>query len=156
VEAEMEIILLEKVDNLGGVGDKVKVKSGYGRNYLIPKGKATLATAEHLAAFEERRAELEAKAATELEVAEKRAVKIAELNLVIHNKVGSEGKLFGSVGTLDISEAAAAAGVAIERDEIRLPDGPLKLEGEHTVQIHLHTDIDVSLTIKIEDEVEDQ
>ena len=152
----MEIILLEKVDNLGGIGDKVKVKSGYGRNYLIPKGKATLATAKHLAAFEERRAELEAKAADELKAAGERAEKIAELNLVIHNKVGSEGKLFGSVGTLDISEAAAEAGVPIERDEIRLPDGPLRLEGEHTLQIHLHTDVDVSLTIKIEAEADEQ
>jgi large subunit ribosomal protein L9 len=149
MDAEMEIILLEKVDNLGGIGDKVKVKSGYGRNYLIPKGKATLATPEHLAEFEERRAELEAKAAGELKLAEERAVKIAELNLVIENKVGSEGKLFGSVGTLDIAEAAAAAGVPIERDEIRLPDGPIRLEGEHTIQIHIHTDIDVPLTLKV-------
>lgn len=149
MDAEMEIILLEKVDNLGGVGDKVKVKSGYGRNYLIPKGKATLATPEHLAEFEERRAELEAKAAGELKLAEERAVKVAELNLVIENKVGSEGKLFGSVGTLDIAEAAAAAGVPIERDEIRLPDGPIRLEGEHTIQIHIHTDIDVPLTLKV-------
>lgn len=149
MDAEMEIILLEKVDNLGGIGDKVKVKSGYGRNYLIPKGKATLATPEHLAEFEERRAELEAKAAGELKLAEERAVKVAELNLVIENKVGSEGKLFGSVGTLDIAEAAAAAGVPIERDEIRLPDGPIRLEGEHTIQIHIHTDIDVPLTLKV-------
>ena len=152
VEAEMEIILLEKVDNLGGIGDKVKVKSGYGRNYLIPKGKATLATPEHLAAFEERRAEFEARAAEGLTAAEERAVKIAELKLVIHNKVGSEGKLFGSVGTLDISEAAAAAGVPIERDEIRLPDGPLRLVGEHEIQIHLHADVDVPLTITVEAE----
>ncbi len=148
----MEIILLEKVDNLGGIGDKVNVKSGYGRNYLIPKGKATLATPEHLAAFEERRAELEAKAAEGLKLAEERAARIAELNLVIQNKVGSEGKLFGSVGTLDISEAAAQAGVPIERDEIRLPDGPLRLEGEHTIQIHLHADMDVPLVIKVEAE----
>jgi len=149
MDADMEIILLEKVDNLGGIGDKVKVKSGYGRNYLIPKGKATLATPEHLAEFEERRAELEAKAAGELKLAEDRATKVAELNLVIENKVGSEGKLFGSVGTLDIAEAAAAAGVPIERDEIRLPDGPIRMEGEHTIQIHIHTDIDVPLTLKV-------
>ncbi|MGB5210985.1 MAG: 50S ribosomal protein L9 [Gammaproteobacteria bacterium] len=154
----MEIILLEKVENLGGIGDKVKVRAGYGRNYLIPQGKATLATEAHLAAFEARRAELEAKAAGELGVAQARAEKVGELQLVITAKAGEEGKLFGSVGTIDIAEAATAAGVALERSEVRLHDGPLRLLGEHPVEIHLHADVSVELmvTVAAEDAPSDQ
>lgn len=149
---EMEVILLEKVENLGGVGDKVKVKSGYGRNYLIPQGKATLATPEHIAEFEAHRAELEAKAADELTAAKGRAKLIEELSIVIARKVGAEGKLFGSVGTLDISAAADEAGVPIARGEIRLPEGPIRVAGEHEIEIHLHTDVNVGLTITVEPE----
>jgi large subunit ribosomal protein L9 len=145
----MEVILLEKVENLGGIGDKVKVRPGYGRNYLIPQGKATAATEEHLAAFEARRAELEARAADELTAAEARAEKVRELKLVIHAKAGEEGKLFGSVGTIDIAEAATAAGVELERSEVRLHDGPIRVLGEHTVEIHLHADVSVDLPITV-------
>ncbi len=145
----MEVILLEKVENLGGIGDKVKVRPGYGRNYLIPQGKATAATEEHLAAFEARRAELEAKAAEELAAAEARAEKVRELKLVIHTKAGEEGKLFGSVGTIDIAEAATAVGVELERSEVRLPDGPIRVLGEHTIEVHLHADVSVDLPITV-------
>lgn len=148
----MEVILLEKIENLGGIGDKVKVKSGYGRNYLIPQGKATLATPEHLAEFEARRAELEAKAAEDLAGAEARAAKFEDLSLVIKSKAGTEGKLFGSVGTIDIAEAATAAGVEIARSEVRLPEGPIRVVGEHTVEFHLHTDVNVEVQVVVEAE----
>jgi len=148
----MEVILLEQVENLGGIGDKVKVKPGYGRNYLIPQGKATPATPENVAAFEARRAELEAKAAGELAEAKTRAEKVAELKLTMRVKAGSEGKLFGSIGTIDIAEAAAAAGVELARSEIRLPEGPIRVVGEHTVEIHLHTDVNVEVPVIVEAE----
>jgi len=148
----MEVILLEKVDNLGGIGDKVDVKPGYGRNYLIPQGKATLATAANLAVFEGRRAELEAKAEAEVSSARARAEAIENLTVTIRTNVGAEGKLFGSIGPLDIADAATAAGVPVERSEIRLADGPIRVEGEHSVDIHLHTEITVPLTVIIEAE----
>lgn len=146
----MEVILLEQVENLGGIGDKVKVKPGYGRNYLIPQGKATPATPENLAAFEAKRAELEAKAAEDLAEAQARAEKVAELKLVIPVKAGSEGKLFGSIGTIDIADAASRAGVELARSEIRLPEGPIRVVGEHTVEVHLHTDVNVEVPVIIE------
>jgi large subunit ribosomal protein L9 len=146
----MEVILLEQVENLGGIGDKVKVKSGYGRNYLIPQGKATPATADNIAKFEARRAELEAKAAAELSEAEGRAASVAELKLVIRAKAGSEGKLFGSIGTVDIAEAAGAVGVELARSEIRLPEGPIRVVGEHTIEVHLHTDVNVEVPVLVE------
>ena len=148
----MEVILLEKIENLGGIGDTVKVKSGYGRNYLIPQGKATLATPEHLAEFEARRAELEAKAAGELSNAEARAQKFEDLKLVIKSKAGTEGKLFGSVGTIDIAAAATAAGVEVARSEVRMPEGPIRVVGEHTVEFHLHTDVNVEVQVVVEAE----
>ena len=146
----MEIILLEKVDNVGGIGDLVRVKSGYARNYLIPQGKATLATAANKAKFESRRAELEAKAAAELAAAQARAKKLEGLVLKIEMQAGAEGKLFGSVGTVDIAEEIGKRGIEIERSEIRLPDGPLRLVGEHRVDLHLHADVNVGLTVVIE------
>jgi large subunit ribosomal protein L9 len=148
----MEVILLEQVENLGGIGDKVKVKPGYGRNYLIPQGKATPATPDNVAAFEARRAELEAKAATELAEAQQRAEKVSELKLIMRVKAGSEGKLFGSIGTIDIADAASAAGVELARSEIRLPEGPIRVIGEHTVEIHLHTDVNVEVPVVVEAE----
>lgn len=148
----MEVILLDTVENLGGIGDKVKVKPGYARNYLLPQGKATRATAENIAEFEARRAELEAKAASVIAEAKARAEKINGLKLVIQAKVGSEGKLFGSVGTVDIAEAAEAAGVVIERSELRLADGPLRMIGEHEVEVHLHSEVSVPITVTIEAE----
>ncbi|HJR69202.1 MAG TPA: 50S ribosomal protein L9 [Gammaproteobacteria bacterium] len=146
----MEIILLEKVDNVGGIGDRVRVKSGYARNYLIPQGKATLATAANIAKFESRRTEIEAKAAAELATAQARAKKLEGLVLKIEMQAGAEGKLFGSVGTVDIAEAVSKQGVEIERSEVRLHDGPLRVVGEHHIELHLHADVNVGLTVVIE------
>jgi large subunit ribosomal protein L9 len=146
----MEIILLEKVDNVGGIGDRVRVKSGYARNYLIPQGKATLATADNIAKFESRRAELEAKAAAELAAAQARAKKLEGMVLKIEMQAGTEGKLFGSVGTVDIAEAIGKQGVEIERSEIRLREGPLRVVGEHQIDLHLHADVNVEITVVIE------
>ena len=148
----MEVILLDTVENLGGIGDKVNVKPGYARNYLLPQGKATRATAENIAEFEARRAELEAKAAAVIAEAKARADKLSGLKLVIRAKVGSEGKLFGSVGTVDIAEAAEAAGVTIERSELRLAEGPLRMIGEHEVEVHLHSEVSVPISVTIEAE----
>jgi len=145
----MELILLQKVANLGNIGDRVKVKSGYGRNFLLPKGKATLATAENVARFEARRAELESVANEELYRAQQRAAAIKDFKLNIIAKAGSEGKLFGSVGTADIAEAATAAGHSVARSEVRLPGGPLRAVGEHLVQLHLHADVEVELPVII-------
>jgi large subunit ribosomal protein L9 len=148
----MEVILLEKVENLGAMGDRVKVKAGYGRNYLIPKGKAAAATAENIATFEARRAELEQAAAEALAAAQARRDQFAGLVIKLSAKAGDEGKLFGSVGTVDIAHAIAAAGVAVERSEIRLPNGPLRQVGEHDVLLHLHSDVNVELKLIIEAE----
>ena len=148
----MEVILLDTVENLGGVGDKVRVKPGYARNYLLPQGKATRATAENIAEFEARRAELEARAAAVIAEAQARAEKISGLSLLIRAKVGSEGKLFGSIGTVDIAEAAEAAGVVIERSELRLADGPLRMVGEYEVEVHLHSEVSVPITVTVEAE----
>lgn len=146
----MDIILLEKIDNVGGIGDRVKVKSGYARNYLIPKGKATLATPENIAKFESIRAELEAKAAGELAEAQGRAAKLEGQVITISAQAGAEGKLFGSIGTIDIAAACSELGVEIERSEVRLADGPLRMLGEHQVELHLHTDVNVALTVIVE------
>ena len=152
----MEIILLEKVDNVGGIGDRVKVKSGYARNFLIPQGKATLATPDNIAKFEARRAELEAKAAGELSEAKARAGKLEGQVIRIKAQAGTEGKLFGSIGTVDIAEAIEKAGVEVERSEVRMPEGPLRVVGEHEVELHLHTDVNVTLKVIVEGEGEDE
>ena len=148
----MEIILLEKIDNVGGIGDRVKVKSGYARNYLIPKGKATLATPANIAKFEAVRVELEAKAAGELAAAQARANKVEGQVVVIKALAGSEGKLFGSIGTIDIAEALEKLGVDVERSEIRLPEGPLRVVGEHEIELHLHSDVNAQLKVLVESE----
>jgi large subunit ribosomal protein L9 len=145
----MELILLQKVANLGNIGDRIKVKSGYGRNYLLPQGKATLVTAQNVARFEAQRAELERKAHTELEEAQRRAAALEGFKLTIVAKAGTEGKLFGSIGTADIAEAATAAGHPLVRSEVRLPAGPLRMVGEHSVHLHLHADVDVQLAVVI-------
>ncbi|MBT8443825.1 MAG: 50S ribosomal protein L9 [Gammaproteobacteria bacterium] len=145
----MEVILLEKIDNLGTIGDRVKVRSGYGRNYLLPKGKATLATAENIAIFEERRAELERKQADEMAAAGARADQIGALRIKLLAKAGTEGKIFGSLGTIDIAEACTEAGVPVERSEVRLPDGPLRTLGEHEIEIHLSSDVNVNLRVEV-------
>jgi large subunit ribosomal protein L9 len=145
----MDIILLQKVANLGQIGDRVKVKSGYARNFLVPTGKATVATAANIAQFEAQRAVLEAKAHEEFASAQARALKFENFKLEIKAKAGTEGKLFGSIGTADIAEAAGKAGQPITRAEVRMPTGPIRTTGEHTVQLHLHTDVDVTLNVAI-------
>ena len=148
----MEVILLEKVENLGNLGDKVSVRPGYGRNYLVPQGIAKPATKENLEEFEARRAELERQAREALEQAQARAEQLNELELEIPSKVGSEGKLFGSVGPIDIEEALAERGITVERKEIRMHDGPIRMVGEHPVDLHLHSDVDVRITVKVVEE----
>jgi len=145
----VQVILLQKVANLGNIGDRVKVRSGYGRNFLLPQGKATLATAENIARFEARRAELEAAAREHLTSATDRAAALKDFKLTIHAKAGTEGKLFGSIGTADIAEACTRAGFNVERSEVRLPSGPLRMIGEHSVSLHLHADVDVPLAVTI-------
>jgi len=136
----MEVILLEKVENLGSLGDRVNVKSGYGRNFLIPSGKATPATEEHIKAFEERRAELEKAAADAQGMAEARREKLVGMSVTIQARAGEEGKLFGSIGTADIAET------------IRLPEGAFRQVGEYSVLVHLHTDVNTEITLVIEAE----
>jgi large subunit ribosomal protein L9 len=148
----MEVILLEKVENLGSLGDRVNVKPGYGRNFLIPSGKATPATEEHIKAFEARRAELEKTAADGLSEAEARRDKIGDMIITIKAKAGEEGKLFGSIGTADIAAAIVADGVEVERSEVRLPEGAFRQLGEYRIQLHLHTDVNTELTLVIEAE----
>jgi large subunit ribosomal protein L9 len=145
----MEVILLQKVANLGNIGDRVKVKPGFGRNYLLPQGKAALATAANVAKFEERRADLEKRAADDLAAARTRAARLEGHALSITAKVGGEGKLFGSIGTADIAEALSAEGIEVERSEVRLPGGPIRLVGEHHVKVHLHSDVEVDLTVTV-------
>ena len=145
----MDVILLEKVDNLGNLGDKVAVRPGYGRNFLIPKGRAVAATPENLKAFEARRAELEQQAAERLASAVARKGKLDGLAITIKHRAGDEGKLFGSVGTSDIADAVEALGVALEKSEIRLPQGALRVAGEHDVNVHLHADVNATLKLTI-------
>jgi large subunit ribosomal protein L9 len=145
----MDVILLQKVANLGNIGDRVKVRSGYGRNFLLPGGKATLATPDNVKRFEARREELEKLAREQLSGADERAAAMKDFKLTISAKAGTEGKLFGSIGTSDIAEAATKAGFKVERSEVRMPNGPLRTVGEHSVGLHLHADIDVPLTVLI-------
>lgn len=145
----MNVILLDNIENLGGVGDLVTVKAGYGRNYLLPQGKAALATKENIADFEKRRADLEKAAAEELEAAKARAELIQGMELVISANVGAEGKLFGSIGPVDIVEAFAKVGVETARSEIRMPEGPIHEVGEFTVGVHLHSELDVDITVRV-------
>lgn len=146
----MEVILLQKIENLGGLGDKVNVKPGYGRNFLIPSGKAVVATNANLAQFEARRAELEKQASETLAAAEARKAQIEALTGVsVARKAGEQGRLFGSVGTSDIAAAVTAAGVELNKREVRLPEGPLHTTGEFEIQIHLHTDVDATLNLAV-------
>lgn len=145
----MQVILLEKVTNLGKLGDVVNVKPGYGRNFLIPRGKAVTATTENRAKFDARRAELERHETDLLTTAQARREKIDSQVVTIPAMAGDEGKLFGSIGTIDIAEAVTAAGFAVEKQEIRLPNGPLRNVGEHTVHIHLHPDVDATITVNV-------
>jgi large subunit ribosomal protein L9 len=145
----VHVILLQKVANLGNIGDRVKVRSGFGRNFLLPQGKATLATPENTARFEARRAELERLAREHLTSASERAEAMKDFRLTIPAKAGTEGKLFGSIGTADVAEACSKAGFKVERSEVRLLSGPLRTLGEHVISLHLHADVDVPLTVAI-------
>jgi large subunit ribosomal protein L9 len=145
----MDVILLSKVENLGALGDKVSVRSGYARNYLIPQGKAKFATAENLAEFEARRSELEAQAKEILAQAEARKAKLDGVVITIVAKEASEGKLFGSVNNFEVLEALSEAGHEIEKRELRMPDGAFRTLGEFEVELHLHTDVNATITIKI-------
>jgi large subunit ribosomal protein L9 len=148
----MDVILLEKVGRLGSVGDKVSVKSGYGRNYLLPKGKAITATATNVAAFEARRAELEKSASERKQQAESRAATLAELVVTIKANAGDEGKLFGSIGPRDIAQAITAAGVAVAKAEVKMPSGALRDIGEYNIDVQLHVDVMQSVKLIIEAE----
>ena len=144
----MEVILLDKIAKLGGLGDKVSVKSGYARNYLLPKGKAVFASAANVEHFEARRAELEANLAGVLATAEARAAKVVALaEVTIASKSGEEGKLFGSIGTRDIADAITEAGVEITKAEVRLPLGAIREIGEFEIALHLHHDVDTSIKV---------
>ncbi|NOH99079.1 50S ribosomal protein L9 [Vibrio sp. 99-70-13A1] len=146
----MQVILLDKIGNLGGLGDQVNVKSGYARNFLIPQGKVVMATKENVAMFETRRAELEAKVAEQLAAAEARAETVNTLEgVTIASKAGDEGKLFGSIGTRDIADAITAAGVAVVKSEVRLPEGALRNIGEFEVSIQLHSEVFATAKITI-------
>ncbi|MDO4430652.1 MAG: 50S ribosomal protein L9 [Lonepinella koalarum] len=146
----MQVILLDKIAHLGQVGDQVNVKSGFARNFLIPQGKAVMATKANIEHFEARRAELEAKAAANLAAAQERAAKLAALATVtIASKAGDEGRLFGSITTRDVAEAVTAAGVEVAKSEVRLFNGPLRTTGEHEVRFQLHGEVFATLNIVV-------
>jgi large subunit ribosomal protein L9 len=143
----MQVILLERVGKLGELGDEISVKAGFGRNFLIPYGKAVPATKDNVAEFESRRAELEAAAAEKQAAATARAAQLQELQVTIASNAGEEGKLFGSIGTRDIADAITVAGVAVSKSEVRLPEGVIREIGEYEVVVQLHSD--VSQTVKL-------
>ncbi|RUR13202.1 50S ribosomal protein L9 [Legionella sp. km772] len=145
----MEVILLEKVRNLGNLGDKVNVKSGYGRNYLIPQNKAVFATAKSIEQFEQRRAELEKKAQQSLAAAEQRAAKLNDTNLVISAMASDEGKLYGSVGVNEIKDSLSEKGIEVSKREIVMPEGPIHSIGNFVVEIHVHSDVIAQLQLEI-------
>ncbi|WP_407332006.1 50S ribosomal protein L9 [Enterovibrio sp. 27052020O] len=146
----MQVILLDKIGNLGGLGDQVTVKSGYARNFLIPKGKAVMATKSNVEHFEARRADLEAKVAEVLAAAQARAEEVAALEaVVIASKSGDEGKLFGSIGTRDIADAVTAAGVAVSKSEVRLPEGALRNVGEYEISLQLHSEVFATVKVSV-------
>ena len=145
----MQIILLDKVVNLGNLGDVVKVKPGYARNFLIPQGKAKRATQDNLAAFEARRAELERVAAEKLAAAQAEAAKVDGLTVQVVRKAGVDGRLFGSVTNADVADALEAQGVKVEKSAVRMPDGPIKAIGDTQLQVALHTDVLVTITVSV-------
>ncbi|WP_261843851.1 50S ribosomal protein L9 [Aliamphritea ceti] len=145
----MEVILLEKVGKLGGLGDKVNVKAGFGRNYLMPFGKAVPATAVNLETFETRRAELEKAASDKLVAAQARAEELNEVELSVVAKAGDEGKLFGSIGTNDIADAISSAGIEVAKSEVRLPEGAIRATGEYSVAIQLHPEVTATVGIVV-------
>jgi large subunit ribosomal protein L9 len=148
----MELILLEKVTNLGNLGDKVKVKPGYGRNYLIPTGKAVRATAGNIAEFEVRRAELEKRALERLSTSEERCAALQGFEIVLSANTGEEGKLYGSIGPREIAEAVSEKGIALEKAEVIMGEGPIRFTGEHMVLIHLHADVETEIKVTVNPE----
>ena len=145
----MEIILLETIDRLGGLGDLVNVKAGFARNYLLPQGKAKVATAENIAEIEARRAELEKHEAEMLAAAQARAEQLDGLEVSITAKSGGEGKLFGSITNANITEAVSEKGIEIEKSEIRMPEGPIRLAGEYEIAVHLHAQVDATIKVTV-------
>lgn len=145
----MQVILLQRIVNLGKLGETVDVKSGYGRNYLIPQGKALPATPANIEKFEARRAELEAIEAEELAAAQKRADALTDVNVIMRAKSGEDGKLFGSIGTRDIADALTKSGIEVDRSEVKLPEGTLRQIGEYSVDIQLHHDIFANILVTI-------
>ncbi|MDY4279553.1 50S ribosomal protein L9 [Actinobacillus seminis] len=146
----MQVILLDKIAHLGSVGDQVSVKSGYARNFLIPQGKAVMATKANIEHFEARRAELEAKAAEALAAAQARAAKLTELaSVTIASKAGDEGRLFGSITTRDVADAVTAAGVEVAKSEVRLSTGPIRTTGDHEVRFQLHGEVFATLNVVV-------
>lgn len=145
----MNVILLEKVGKLGNIGDQVSVKAGFGRNFLLPQGKAIAATEANIAEFESRRAELEAAAAEKKATAEARAEKLAEIEVTITANAGDEGKLFGSLGTRDIAEVITAAGVEVAKSEVKLPQGTLREVGEYEIDIQLHAEVTTAVKLSV-------
>ncbi|AOS96665.1 50S ribosomal protein L9 [Microbulbifer aggregans] len=148
----MEVILLDKVGKLGNVGDRVEVKAGFGRNFLLPTGKAIAATAANVAEFEAKRAELEAAAAAKVSAAESRAEKLADVVVTIAANAGDEGKLFGSIGARDIAEAISASGVEVAKAEVNLPEGTLRETGEYDIDLQLHADVVATVKVVVEAE----
>ena len=146
----MQVILLEKVENLGNLGDLVDIKPGYARNFLVPHGKAKMATEANIAEINERRAELEKAQAEALAAAKGRATSLEDKKVTVASRAGTEGKLFGSIGTDQIAAAISEqTGCAVERKEIRLPEGPLRMVGDFEISVHLHTDVDVTVAVEV-------
>lgn len=145
----MEVILLEKVANLGSLGDKVKVKAGYGRNFLLPFGKAVPATETNVKEFEARRAELEKAAADKLAAAQARAEALEGASFTITSKAGDEGKLFGSIGVRDVADAVSTGGTEVEKSEVRMPEGPIRAVGEYELELQLHTDVVTTVKVTV-------
>lgn len=148
----MNVILLEKINKLGELGEQVSVKAGFGRNYLIPEGKALPATEANVKMFEERRAELEAAAAEAVSAANARAETLEGKEVVIVRKAGDEGRMFGSVTNHDVAEALTVAGTAVEKREVRMPEGAIRELGEYDIEIHLHTDVNTTVKVIVEAE----
>ncbi|GAA0572594.1 50S ribosomal protein L9 [Halomonas salifodinae] len=145
----MEVILLDKIGKLGGLGDQVTVKAGYGRNYLVPYGLAVPATKDNVAAFEAQRAELEAQAGERKAVAEARAAELSEIELSLVAKAGDEGKLFGSIGPRDLAEALSQAGLDVAKSEVRMPEGPIRATGEYDIDLQLHAEVGATVRIVV-------
>lgn len=145
----MEVILLDNIGKLGGLGDKVTVKPGYGRNYLVPYGLAVPATKENVEAFQAQRAELEAQAAERKAEAQARAEQLNDIELSLVSKAGDEGKLFGSIGPRDLADAISSAGIDVAKSEVRMPQGPIRQTGEYDIDLHLHAEVDAVVRVVV-------